>query len=517
MNIVDVVSESKSAHSIGREGFAKMTSLIRSGKANAILVIRANRISRNPIDAGYIVSLMDEKKLLYIRTPNSTCYTSSSTDKMMIALELIFSKKDSDDKGEMVKEGQKSKALKGIPHGVASLGFVNDKSEEKGNRKWLADQPRLDAIKILLDMFLTGTYSAGRLHKYAIEVLKLTTPMHKKCGGNLITLSRIYEILKDPIYAGFFFYDGERYTLDKNLPRLITEAQHEKIKQILGKRHIPKTQNHTTTYAGFIKSETNDFIGQDVTMQVICDCKHKFAHRSKTHCPKCGVAIDQMTNPKYLNYVHYYNVRKKKAKIPYVSIEANEVDNEIKSLFLENIAFSQTLLDWSVKHIHEMKDYEVAKKITISQRKEERANELAMKKAKIRALLRDGKITSEEYDEDIKIVETEYADIHQPTENVDWYSRLNEVKDITAEIINVFESDDVQAKRNILSKLGSNLVWNDEKLLIYNTDEINALINGVKSIKLKYPEFEPKNYAVNKGGNEKIPSENEIFSMMLPR
>jgi hypothetical protein len=139
-----------------------------------------------------------------------------------------------------------------------------------------------------------------------------------------------------------------------------------------------------------------------------------------------------------------------------------------------------------------------------------------MKKAKARALLRDEKITLEEYNEDIKMLEAEYADIHQPTEGVDWYSRLNEVKDITAEIINVFESDDVQAKRNILSKLGSNLVWNDEKLLIYNTDEINALINGVKSIKLKYPEFEPKNYAVNKGGNEKIPSENEIFSMMLP-
>ena len=71
---------------MGREGFNEMMSLIKSGKANAVLVIRANRISRNPIDAGYVISLMDEKKLLYIRTPNSTCYTSSSTDNLYAPL-----------------------------------------------------------------------------------------------------------------------------------------------------------------------------------------------------------------------------------------------------------------------------------------------------------------------------------------------------------------------------------------------------------------------------------------------
>lgn len=130
--------------------------------------------------------------------------------------------------------------------------------------------------------------------------------------------------------------------------------------------------------------------------------------------------------------------------------------------------------------------------------------------------MRDDKITTEEYNEDIKALEADYADVHQVDKEVDWYSRVNEIKDITAEIVNVFESDDVQAKRNILSKLGSNLVWNDEKLLIYNADEINALINGVKMIKSKFQEFEPKNYSINKGDNEKISSENEIFSMMLP-
>lgn len=81
-------------------------------------------------------------------------------------------------------------------------------------------------------MFLTGTYSAGKLHKYAVDVLNLTTVKRKRTGGNPIVMSRIYDILKDPIYAGFFYYGNERYELDTKLPRLITEAQHVKIWKI---------------------------------------------------------------------------------------------------------------------------------------------------------------------------------------------------------------------------------------------------------------------------------------------
>lgn len=518
LNIVKIITESKSAFKVGREGFAEMTQLIKSGKANAILVIRANRISRNPIDAGYVVSLMDEKKLLYIRTPNSTCYTSSSTDKMMIAFELIFSKKDSDDKGDMVKEGQKTKALKGYPHGVATLGFINDRSEEKGNRKWLVDETRLGSIKILLDMFLTGTYSAGKLYKYATGILKLTTVERKRSGGEIIMPSRIYEILKDPIYAGYFYHNDHRYELNESLPRLITEAQHNRIKMLLAKRNIPKVQKHLTTYSGFISSDKGDFIGQDVKFQLICDCRNKFAYRDKSHCPKCNSEIDQLENPKYLSYVHYYNVKSKKFGLPYKTISETKVNELVNDLFLNNIAFSEDIVEWSKKYIHEMKEKELSEKIIISQRKDARKNEYQAKKARLRDLLRDIKIDQAEYEEDLSRLSTEYSDVDENgAQKVDWYSRLMEITDITGQIQSVLKSDNIQAKRSILSALGSNLTWNDEKLIITNAKEIDVLINAVKKSKEINPEFEPKNYVVNKGEKEKTPLENEVFSTMLPR
>ncbi|MFZ2728684.1 MAG: recombinase family protein, partial [Minisyncoccia bacterium] len=492
LNVVKTISESKSAFKVGREGFDELTNLIKLGKVNAVLVVRANRISRNPIDAGYVISLMDEKKLLYIRTPNSTCYTSSSTDKMMIAFELMISKKDSDDKSDMVKEGQKTKALKGVPHGLASLGFLNDKSEEKGNRKWKVDELRLQSIKILLDMFLTGTYSAGKLHRYATDNLKLTTVKHKKNGGALITKSRMYEILKDPMYAGFFFYGGDRYELDSNLPKLITEDQHNRIKEILSRKNIPKSQRHETTFAGFIHSDEGNFMGQDVKLQMICDCKNKVAYLDRTHCPKCGREIAELENPKYLVFTYYYNVKKKKSDQEYKAVSETLITEKLLGFIDENLTFSSSFAEWCREHITELKEKEINDSLFRKQKQEADKNEHEAKKSKLRQMLRDEQITSDEYKADIESLNKQYALVEGQGADINWYSKMNDIVDLTLSAKEVLENGTLQAKRNILSRLGSNIVWNEKELFIYNDISINKLVECLKGIKVENPMFEPK-------------------------
>jgi site-specific DNA recombinase len=516
LNIIETICESKSAFKTGREGFNNMMKLIKSGKANAILVIRANRISRNSMDAGYVISLMDEKKLLYIRTPNSTCFTCSPIDKMMIAFELMISKKDSDEKSDMVKEGQKTKAIKGLTHGVAPLGFFNDKTEEKGNRKWIVDEPRLKSIKILFDMFLTGTYSAGKLYKYAVKELKLTTVKRKKIGGALISQSRIYPILMDPIYAGFFFKSGERYNLDEKLPRLITEEQHNKVKMILSSKFIPRFQTHETAFSGFVKSEEGDYMGPDIKCQLICDCKNKFAYRSKTHCPMCGREICKLENPKYLLYTHYYDVKKKKNGQEYKSLPEKKITIELVKFVDENLTFSPELADWSKKYITELKDKEINDSVFKKKKAIADMNEFESKKTRLREMLRDEQITDEEYKNDLNVLNKKY-NIVTSNDGVDWYSKMNEIVDLTLSAKEILENGAIQAKRNILSKLGSNLVWNDKNLSIYNDISINKLVECIKGIKEKNTWFEPKNYVDIKGPKEKTEPLNSVYSILLRR
>lgn len=494
---IEVFQESKSAKKeFLRPEFMRMIDMIKSGKIDSIVCWKLDRLARNMTEGGMLIDLLSSGVLKAIITHDKVYYPSDNV--LLMSVEFGQGKQFVKDLSVNVKRGQTKKASMGMPHGVATLGFLNDRTEEKGNRNWYVDETRLKSIKTLLDMFLTGTYSAGKLYKYAVNDLKLTTVKRKRTGGGIITHSRIYEILKDPIYAGFFFYGGERYKLDIKLPRLITEAQHEKIKAILSKSNIAKTQHHETTYSGFISSENGEFIGQDVKFQVICDCKHKFAYRSKTHCPKCKIEIDKMINPKYLPYTWHYNVKKKKAGLDYKSISESKIKESVIELF-NTINFSSDVVEWSKKYIHEMKEKEVSEKLLINQRKEERKIEFENKKAKTRVMLRDGYITDTEYEEDISILNNDYQDLKANKQSIDWYSRLMEIANITERIITVLNSDDVKAKRNIISSLGSNLIWNDENLRIINRKEINALIDGTKKSGLILSEFEPKNVLAGQG------------------
>jgi hypothetical protein len=57
----------------------------------------------------------------------------------------------------------------------------------------------------------------------------------------------------------------------------------------------------------------------------------------------------------------------------------------------------------------------------------------------------------------------------------------------------IFQNGTFEAKRKILTTLGSDLVWNDEKLLIYNRKSVEILISDIKSLKP----------VISKFGNEK--------------
>src|SRR3989344_2367211 len=75
--------ESQSAHSRGRPIFAEMMSVIEAGRGTGLLVWHLNRIARNAFDGGWVVTAMDEKRLVDIRTPYRT-YKNAADDKFFM-------------------------------------------------------------------------------------------------------------------------------------------------------------------------------------------------------------------------------------------------------------------------------------------------------------------------------------------------------------------------------------------------------------------------------------------------
>lgn len=485
-----------------REGFNEMMTMILREEINTVMCWHLNRIARNMTEGGVLIDLMSEGKLIIITT-NGDVYDETS-DMSVIAQLFGASKQYSVALSRDVKRGQRDKAKnKGLPQGLATLGFLNSKQGEKGERWWYVDEERFWKVQKLFELFLTGRYSTGKLTKYALTELNLDTPKRKKLGGRPVTKANIYRMLQNPIYAGFFFVQGERYELDRKLPRIITEKELNKISQILGNRCNPKVQKHEAVFSGFIKSDTGDFMGQDVKHQLWCDCKHKFAYRDKTNCPKCNKKIDDLENPEYFIQSYYYNNRKKKAGLEYHSVKEDLVIENVISFITENLEIPEELVSWSKKYIHEVGDREIYENLKAGEDREIRKEQYENKKKNAIRLFIEGKIDEDEKKSFVSDLDKSYADLKENTsKKINWTAKLEDILDLTTNIKDVISNGSFEAKRSILTRLGSYWVWNDKELLINNTESINTFINGIKTVKPILSEFGNQKALVMQGLND---------------
>ena len=499
------IEESKSAFSIGREGFSQLIKLTEQGKINAWLCWHANRLSRNPIDAGIIIHLMDLGKLDHIRTP-SRIYFNTPTDKMMLQIEFTMSKKDSDDKSIFVKSGLEKRYKKGFPTGKAPIGFINDKTKERGNRDWLVDTDKFEKLEQLFSRFLEGKDSISSITQYARNELQLTTPRYKRLGGKLVGRSYVAHTLKNPVYAGFFYSldrNGKQTTrreLNEKVPRLITEHQHIKILNILGSRVKPKMQKHQTLYHGRIKSPDGDTIGADLKFQVICDCKHKFAYRSKEKCPKCFTPIENMTSPQYLSYTYYYNVKRRKNKtLKAKCIEETKIDTMLLDYFKNNFYVHPFLVDWSKKHLKDLRDIEVDRNIEVEQQHKKKLESLKEQKERLLHLYTKGHIEELVYVKKQSEIKDQEEGLQLPSEFMDWVSAIERCLDLGKQSVSIFESGHYDAKKEFLDEISSNLIWDEQNLNVSNNNLLSGFIKHLKLVKAKYPQFEPEKPTSFKG------------------
>jgi site-specific DNA recombinase len=520
--------ESQSAFSPGRPIFANVIKNIEAGKINGLLVWHANRLSRNPIDAGILIYLMDIGKLKEVKTPSRT-YHNNSNDKFLLNLDFSMSKKDSDDKSVVVKRALEGRAIKGLPSGVSKVGFLNDKTEEKGNRKWIVDKIRFPLVKKLFQKMLTGKYSPAQIYRYAKDDLKLTTVERKKNGGKVIAYSYIYVLLRDPIYAGFFFHNEKRCELDKRLPRAITEEGYWQIQAMLGKKGRPQPSKHEGTYNDFLICEKcNGKMSPDFKFQLICSvCKNKFACKNVLCCPKCQTKIEQMVNPTYCSYVYYYCINNKKHRTKCLDngIEEKVIEKAIYTKFTNEICISKDLSDWCIKNLSIIKDKEIQDESNISVLLEEQ--EIQVKK-KLNNLLsyriKQIDITpaqAEIFDTQEKTLQSEWDDIkHRKSNTIDWYSEAVKEFNLMTEIEDILKNGTPSEKKDVLFELRSNLAIKEKNVSISNRKSINAFSNIILCAKKKNEAFEPKNSIstlITKGSKEKTEEFSSVYPILLRR
>lgn len=228
---LEIAVKKKESHSAKEAGqrpvFNEIVDELKQGKYNGILTWAPDRIARNAGDLGRVVDLMDQKKLIEIRTYGQK-FTNTPNDKFMLMILGSQAKLENDNKVINVKRGLRTRAAMGLRPSMAPTGYLNSKNKDE-KCQVIVDSKRAPIIKEMFEKVANENYSGRKIYKW----LKETNFKNK--NGKYVTLGNIYRMLRMTFYYGVFEYpegSGEWYT-GKHTPiisRELFESVQEKIK-----------------------------------------------------------------------------------------------------------------------------------------------------------------------------------------------------------------------------------------------------------------------------------------------
>lgn len=200
INVVDMYRESHSAKDCGmRPVFNELINDIRIGKFNAILVWHPDRLSRNAGDLGALVDLLDQKKLIEIRT-HSQRFTNNPNEKFLLMILGSQAKLENDNKSINVKRGLKTRVEMGLWPSVAPTGYLNH-PDRNMKCQVIVDPLRSHVIKLMFEKAAYNDMSTRKLFHWLKDDLKFTTR-----NGKPLTISNIQVILRNNFYMGLIEY-----------------------------------------------------------------------------------------------------------------------------------------------------------------------------------------------------------------------------------------------------------------------------------------------------------------------
>lgn len=247
LNIVEIKREAHSSKDVGqRPVYNKMLEEIREGKFNAILTWAPDRLSRNAGDLGAVVDLLDQKKLIEIRT-YSQKFTNNPNEKFLLMILGSQAKLENDNKAVNVKRGLRTRCEMGWRPGVAPTGYLNEKHVDK-KCECRIDPKRGPVIKQMYEKVAYEQWSGRKLYRWLKEI------NFKTKHGKHLVLANIYLLLRNHFYYGHFEYpvkSGNWYT-GKHTP-IIDKDLFDKVQAVIDGNYIPKTESKEFAFTKLIK------------------------------------------------------------------------------------------------------------------------------------------------------------------------------------------------------------------------------------------------------------------------
>jgi len=467
INVVDIISESKSAKEPGRIGFNTMLKRIHRGEAQGILTWKLNRLARNPIDGGQISWMLQQNIIKHIQTFERDYNPSDNV--LLMQLEFGMANQYVKDLSLDIKRGMRQKAERGwYPLAGLPIGYIHKPKFVLGmDDEIVPNEEQFHILKKLWKLFLTGNYSVADIKRKG-DVMGLRNKSKKICSKNTY-----YYIFSNEFYCGYYNWrdkDGNIIRYKGNHKLVISPLEFQKVQIILHGRHnsVTKERKYDFPYRGIIKcGECGCAITPDHKLQAICkNCKYKFSINTRTSCPRCNTKLSEMHKPTIVDIL-YYHCSKSKGKCSQGSITRNKIEVSIEDE-LKKISINKDFYSWSMDALIQGNIDKGAEEKIIKGLKK-RKTELEDRLSGLINLRADGEINSEQFNSTMSKIQKEISSIEFEIEetkkqNIEWHDEKQKDYKFAFEALKKFKNGDDSLRTVIARELSSNLTLLDKKL-----------------------------------------------------
>ncbi|MBI5022699.1 MAG: recombinase family protein [Candidatus Magasanikbacteria bacterium] len=240
-----VVEESMSAKEPGRPKFQELMREVQAGNLKGIFCWKLDRLARNPVDGATIMWALTKKKLGEIITP-SRIFSAASDDVLLMNIEFGMARKFIDDLSENVKRGQRARVARGWIPWKPPAGYKPDRD----TGTVVKDPVRFPLVRRAFDLILRGTRPSEALQALN-QVWGYRTDARAGREGRPLSMSRFYEILGNPFYAGLLVYNREVYQ-GRHDP-MLSPPEFDQIQKILHRPGRPRPSRHEWAFTGLVR------------------------------------------------------------------------------------------------------------------------------------------------------------------------------------------------------------------------------------------------------------------------
>ena len=181
---------------INRPALNQMLQDIKQNKINLVISYKINRLTRSPKDFYQLIELFEKYSVDFISI-TERFDTSTPSGRLLRNIMLTFSQFERELTSERTKDKMLQRAQKGMWNGgIVPVGY------KTVNKKLVIDKKRAEIVYDIYESYITNRSIAKIYNNLKTDDIKASNELP-------LSKSRIYNILRNPIYIGKIKYDGQ--------------------------------------------------------------------------------------------------------------------------------------------------------------------------------------------------------------------------------------------------------------------------------------------------------------------